>query len=59
MAEFNLWDDEDYDNIFITQSSNSENPVSLEESSQVECLKDDKYSDISDDEQDCMIGRLR
>ena len=58
MANFDMSEDEDYSNMFITQESNS-HTVSLEENEEFKTVLDPKYSDISDDEQDQMEGRMR
>ena len=59
MANFSLMEDDDYGDIFITQSSSVRNIVSLEENDAGEVLKDPKYSDISDDENNAMEVRIR
>ena len=51
--------DDDYGDIFITQSSSSDNVVSLEENNEYRTVKDEKYSDISDFEDDAFEDRLR
>ena len=61
MAEFNGFEDDDYGDLFITQSSNSGNEdgvVSLEEKDEFRSVLDPNYSDVSDfEEQDEAIGR--
>ena len=55
MATFNVLDEDDYGDIFITQEPSDSNIVSLEDNS----LMDAKYSDISDFEEDPIEERLR
>ena len=59
MANFSLMDDDDYEGLFITQEPSSSNVVSLEDNEDYKTIKDPQYSDISDDETDCMERRLR
>ena len=50
-----MFDDDDYGDIFITQSSRSVEdnaPVSLKDNGEFRSVLDDKYSDISDAEGD-------
>ena len=60
MANFSMFDEEDYGDLFITQSSFSskdENVVSLEENDGFKSVLDPKYSDISDFEDDSASER--
>ena len=52
-------EDEEYDAIFVTQSSNSGNSISLEDNSDEKVNRSDQYSDISEDEGDGLEKRLR
>ena len=56
MANFSLMDDEDYENLFITQEPKG-NIVSLEENDANSSVFEAKYSDISDAEEDDAIDR--
>ena len=62
MATFDLFD-EDYGHLFLTQESKDYTSVSLEESVEVQTqystVKDPKYSDISDFEDEESGKRLR
>ena len=62
MADFNLLDeDEDYACLFITQSSNEQKCISLEEDEEkvYKTVHNSDYSDVSDDDNDMMDERLR
>ena len=58
MANFSLLDDDDYEDLFITQEA-MPNVVSLEENDGNNSLLGMKYSDISDAEEDEMGKCLR
>ena len=58
MEDFDMMDD-DYGDLFITQSSSSDNLVSLEDNNDYRTVKDEKYSDISDFEDDVFDDKLR
>ena len=51
MANFNILDDDDYRDLFITQTPRQET-VSLEEVDEFKTVFDPKYSDILDEEND-------
>ena len=59
MASFSGLDDDDFNEIFLTQSCESKRLVSLEESDYKEPILDPKYLDISDAEDDQMETSLR
>ena len=59
MANFEIYGEEDYGSLFLTQSSGSGNVVSLEENYGDKVVKSDKYSDISEDEGEELDKRLR
>ena len=63
MANFSMFEDDDFGDLFITQTPRSEgsnNVVSLEEIDGFKSVKDPQYSDISDvDEDEAMERRLR
>ena len=58
MANFSIVDDEEYDDIFLTQTP-SNTVVSLEDPGEFITVHNLDYSDISDDEQDRLEERLR
>ena len=51
--------DDDFGDMFITQSSNNGNVVSLEDNDEEKGIPEAHYSDISDFEDDAMENRLR
>ena len=59
MASFNLMEDDDFGSMFLTQQSTMDNVVSLEEEGGFRTVFDEKYSDVSDFEEDSMEERLR
>ena len=59
MEDFEMFEDDEFDSIFVTQSSSSDKTVSLEENSEEKVIRSDEYSDISDDEGDGLERRLR
>ena len=59
MANFDMFEDDSYGNLFITQESKSQEIVSLGENNEFCDVLDPKYSDISDDEQDLMEQQMR
>ena len=62
MADFfDFNDDEEYRNMFITQSAPSDSCVSLEEDGEIgfKTVKDPNYSNISEDEETERDNRLR
>ena len=59
MANFDMFDDDDYGDIFITQESRNSGIVSLEDNDEFKSVLDPKYSDISEDEDDGFDGRLK
>ena len=58
MANFDVMDD-DYGDMFITQTSKDDQVVSLEEDNCFKLVKSDNYSDISDFEDKTMEHMLR
>ena len=48
MANFNISDDDDFADIFLTQSSSGNSSVSLENDMEFKSVLDPQYSDISD-----------
>ena len=57
MDNFDAWDDdEDYGDLFITQTPKEVPMVSLEDDNEVEfkTIRDPQYSDISDEDEDAM-----
>ena len=59
MANFNIYEDDDYGGLFLTQQSSQDQVVSLEENGEFKTVKDDRYSDISDVEQDSIEEQMR
>ena len=59
MASFDLLDDDDFSEIFLTQRSNHKDYVSLEEDGNFQQVHDPQYSDISDCEEQEREIRLR
>ena len=60
MANFSVMDDEEYCDMFLTQSSSKMELVSLEEKEEENVFKSADYSDISDAEEDKTLEqRLR
>ena len=61
MADYYEFEDDDFGDMFITQSAPSDNCVSLEEDGEnvFKSVKDPQYSDISDDEETERERRLR
>ena len=58
MANFDIMDD-DYGDMFITQTSRSDNVVSLEEDNAFRSVKSADYLDIGDFEDDSVDQHLR
>ena len=58
MEDYEMLEDDEFDAIFVTQSSGSDKVVSLEETHGENWIQSQKYSDISDSE-DEMETRLR
>ena len=50
MEDYFMEEDDDYRELFITQTPTSNNVVSLEDNEEFRSVKDDKYLDISDAE---------
>ena len=59
MGDYINVDDDDYGDLFITQSSSGGNAISLEENDGKRGFSDVVYSDISDDENDGAQGKGR
>ena len=59
MEDLSDFEDDNYGGMFITQSSNEDRVVSLEDADGNKCILDPKYSDISDAEEEAMEKRLR
>ena len=59
MENYLMDDDEDYRDIFITQTPRNDNVVSLEDNDKFMSVRDDKYSDISDTEDVVKEGAKR
>ena len=59
MEDYLMDDDEDYHDIFITQTPRNDNVVSLEDNDKFMSMRDDKYSDISDTEDVVKEGAKR
>ena len=62
MEYFSVFDEDDYGDLFITQSNHMEECVSLEENDncvEFKSVKDPQYSDISDAEEEAREQRLR
>ena len=59
MASYNMFDDEDYDEIFLTQSGDGDKCVSLEEDMEYKTVHDPQYSDILDNDEEKRDIRLR
>ena len=57
MANFNMIEDDDFADIFVTQWSHQD--VSLEEDTEYKSILDPKYSDISDTEEEQCEERIR
>ena len=58
MANFDMMDDEEYRELFITQTPRQD-IVSLEENSDFQTVLDPKFSDILDDEEDVIEKQMR
>ena len=59
MEDYLMDDDEDYHDIFITQTPRNDNVVSLEDNDKFMSVRDDKYSNISDAEDVIKDGAKR
>ena len=58
-CEFEEYEEDEFVNIFLTQKSDMDKVISLEEKSVLEPLKDPNYSDISDFEDEGLERQLR
>ena len=59
MEDFEVFEDDEFYTIFVTQSSSNKNMVSLEENMEEISSKSQEYSDVSDAEEDVLEERLR
>ena len=58
MVNFDMWEEDDFGDLFITQESKGD-VVSLEENGEFKTVLDPQYSDISNDEEGGVERRMR
>ena len=59
MANFDMYDDDNFEGLFLTQQGRSDKMVSLEEEGEFRTVLSPNYSDISEDETEERGKRLR